>query len=136
MLKRSFVGSHDEPAGADLCVIACRALPSKHFRSQEFQHFFLHNTAKPSTTILASTIFGWLVQRDWCEADAVDGNGSVVETLAQDGTPLDREVPHEYADRCCAGQDMWPEGLLGVLREGLEMSRTSVVEMDSSTGKK
>ena len=31
-------------------------------------------------------------KRDLCEAATVDGNGSVVETLVQNWTPLDRDV--------------------------------------------
>ena len=37
-------------------------------------------------------------KRDWCEEATVDGNGPVVETLAQDRSPLDREVQHERSD--------------------------------------
>ena len=37
-------------------------------------------------------------ERDWSEAATVDGNGSVVETLAQDWSPLDREMQHGCAD--------------------------------------
>ena len=52
-------------------------------------------------------------QRDWCEVAPVSGRGSVVETLAQDWTPLDREMQHECAQpsesECLAGLP-WPEG--------------------------
>ena len=73
-------------------------------------------------------------KRDWCEAVPVDGNGSVVETLAQNWTPLDREVQHVCADShqstsALLGKARGQNGLLGDLREGLEMSGTSVVEM-------
>ena len=49
-------------------------------------------------------------KRDRCEEATVDGNGPVVETLAQDRSPLDREVQHERSD--ChqrAGQVMLPD---------------------------
>ena len=75
-------------------------------------------------------------KRDWCEAAPVDGNGSVVETKAQNWTPLDREVQHECADShqrtsALLGQNRQ----LGHLREGLEMSGTSVVEMEYRCGR-
>ena len=61
----------------------------------------------------------------------IDGNGPVV---AQDGSPMDREMQHECADchqrmRALLGWSRCQNGLLGNLREGLEMSGTSVVEM-------
>ena len=64
----------------------------------------------------------------------VDGNGSVVETLAQDWSPLDQELQHECADShqgtsALLGWSRGQNGLLGNLREGLEMSGSSVVEM-------
>ena len=34
-------------------------------------------------------------ERDWCEEASVYGNGPVKETLAQDGSSMDREVQHE-----------------------------------------
>ena len=73
-------------------------------------------------------------KRDWCEAAPVDGNGSVVETLAQNWTLLDREVQHECADshqrtRALLGRTCGQNGQLGDLREDLEMLGTSVVEM-------
>ena len=37
-------------------------------------------------------------KRGCSEEAAVDGHGSVVETLAQDWSPLDREVQHECVD--------------------------------------
>ena len=64
----------------------------------------------------------------------VDGNGSVVETLAQNWTLLDREVQHECADShertsALLGRTCGQNGQLGDLREDLEMLGTSVVEM-------
>ena len=34
-------------------------------------------------------------KRDWREEATMDGNGPVVETLAQDGSQMDREMQHE-----------------------------------------
>ena len=64
----------------------------------------------------------------WSEEAIVDGNGPVLER------PLDREVQHECSDRhqrtsAQLGRTCCQNGLLGNLREGLEMSGTSVVEM-------
>ena len=73
-------------------------------------------------------------KRDWCEAPPVDGTGSLVETLAQNWTPLDRDVQHECS--ALLGRTCGQDGLLGELREGLEMSPTSVGDGDNSTGKK
>ena len=75
-------------------------------------------------------------KRDWCESVPVDGNRSVVETLAQNWTPLDREVQREWADRhqrTCAllGRSRSQKGLLGDLRECLSTSvvvATSLLE--------
>ena len=38
-------------------------------------------------------------KRDWSKETTLDGNGPVVETLAQDGPPMDREVQHERSER-------------------------------------
>ena len=65
----------------------------------------------------------------------MDGHGPVVETLAQDWSPLDREVQHDECADCHQRTSAWlgwsrgQNGLLGDLREGQEMSGTSVVEM-------
>ena len=67
-------------------------------------------------------------ERGWSEAPPVDGNGAMVETLAQDRSPLDREVQHECSD-CHQGTSasVWgrsrgQNGLLRGLHEGLLMS--------------
>ena len=67
----------------------------------------------------------------------MDGTGSVVETLAQDWSSMDRERQYECAgghkrsyaqlDRPC-GQN----GLQRNLREGLEMPRPSMVEIETT----
>ena len=78
-------------------------------------------------------------KRDWCEAVSVDGNGSVVETLALHWTLLDREMQHKCSEchqRTSAqlGRTCCQNELLGDLREGLEMSVTSVVvEIEKGT---
>ena len=47
-------------------------------------------------------------ERDWSEGAPVDGNGSLVETLAQDWSPVGRErQPTE--NECLAGLVTWPE---------------------------
>ena len=66
-------------------------------------------------------------ERDWNEEATVDGNGPVVETLALDWLPLDREVQHERSDcyqRASAqlGRSCCQNGQLGDLREDLELS--------------
>ena len=58
----------------------------------------------------------------------------MVNTLAQDRSPLDGEMQHECADShqgtsVQLGWSRGQNGLLGDLREGVEMSRTSVMEM-------
>ena len=72
-------------------------------------------------------------ERDRSEEVPVDGNGSVVEALAQDWSPLDREMHHECAySHPRASALRWSRGqngLFGNLREGPEMLGTSVVEM-------
>ena len=73
-------------------------------------------------------------ERDRSEESPVDGIGPVVETLALDWSPLDREVQHERSDcyhRASAqlGWSCCQNGLRGNLREGLEMSGISAVEM-------
>ena len=35
---------------------------------------------------------------DWCEEATLDGNRPVVETVAQDGSPMDREIQHERSN--------------------------------------
>ena len=77
------------------------------------------------------------VERDRSEEAVVDGNGSVVETLAQDWSPLDREMQHECADShqgtsALLGWSRGQNGPLEDLREGFEMSGTSVVEMETA----
>ena len=67
----------------------------------------------------------------------VGGTGSVVETVAQNWTPLVREVQHECADShqgtsTLLGRTCGQNPLLGGLRERLEMSGTSVVEMTTA----
>ena len=73
----------------------------------------------------------------WSEEATMDGNGSVVETLAQDWSSMDREMQFE-----CAGchqrpytQLGWPCGQDGLQRnlcEGSEMSRPSMVAMETA----
>ena len=73
----------------------------------------------------------------WSEKAARDGAGPVVETLAQDWSSMDREMQYE-----CAGghqrsyaQLGWPCGKDGLQRnlcEGSEMSRPSMVEMETA----
>ena len=60
-----------------------------------------------------------------------------VEALARNWTPLDREVQHECADidqrtSALLGRTCGQNGSLGDLREGLEMSGTSVVQMETA----
>ena len=57
-----------------------------------------------------------------------------MEIVAQDGSPMDREVQHECSvshkrNGTQLGRACGQNGLLGDLREGLEMSGTSVVKM-------
>ena len=61
-------------------------------------------------------------------------DGPVVETLAQDWSPLNREVQHECVDchQFFAGLVTLPEVTTGNLREFLEMSGASVVEMTTA----
>ena len=71
---------------------------------------------------------------NWCEEVIVDGNRPVVETLAQNWTPLAREVQHEFADshQRTSALLSWTCGQNGLLRDlckSLEMCITSVVEM-------
>ena len=65
-------------------------------------------------------------ERDWSEEATLDGNGPVVETLAQDWSPLDREAQQECADchqrtYALLGWSRRQNGVLGNLRESLEM---------------
>ena len=72
-------------------------------------------------------------KRDWCEEATMDGNGPVVETLAQDGSQTDREMQHER--RVChqrTSTQLCQNGLQRNLLESLEMSRTSMVEMETA----
>ena len=75
-----------------------------------------------------------------CETLPPDGNGSVVEISAQNWTPLDREVQHEFVvgsrQRATALLG-WTcdQGLFGDLRKSLHLPRTTVVEM-APTGKR
>ena len=76
-------------------------------------------------------------KRDWREEATMDGNGPVVETLAQDGSQMDREMQH-YRRVCHQrtstqlGGSCGQNGLQRSMREGLEMSRTSMVEMETA----
>ena len=73
----------------------------------------------------------------WGEKAARNGAGTVVETLAQDWSSMDQEMQYE-----CAGghqrshaQLGWPCGKDGLQRnlcEGSEMSRPSMVEMETA----
>ena len=68
---------------------------------------------------------------------ARNGAGTVVETLAQDWSSLDREMQYECAgvhQRTYAqlGRPCGQDGLQRNLREGLEMSRPSMVEMETA----
>ena len=74
----------------------------------------------------------------WSEETAMDGTGSVVETLAQDWSSMDRERQYERADchqRTYAqlGRPCGQDGLHRNLREGLEMPRPSMVEMETTS---
>ena len=69
-------------------------------------------------------------KRDWREE-------ATVETVAQDGSQMDREMQHER--RVChqrtstqLGRSCCQDGLQGNLCEGLEMLRTSMVEMETA----
>ena len=58
----------------------------------------------------------------------------MVETLTQDWPPLNREMQHERADShqrksALLGWSRGQHGLLGDLRQGLEMSGTTVAEV-------
>ena len=62
----------------------------------------------------------------------MDGNGPVLETAAQDRSPLDREVQSECFDRlqrtsAQLGRSCFQNGVLRDVCEGLEVSGTSVV---------
>ena len=64
----------------------------------------------------------------------MDGNRPMVETLAQDISPLDREVQHDCSDchqrtNAQLGRSCCQNGPLRDLCEGFEMSVTSVVEV-------
>ena len=72
----------------------------------------------------------------WSEKTARNGAGTVVETLAQDWSSLDREMQYECADghqRSYAqlGWTCGKDGLQRNLCEGSEMSRPSMVEMET-----
>ena len=65
---------------------------------------------------------------------SADGNGPVVETMAHDRSLMGREVQHECPDchqrsSTQLGRTCCQNGLLRDLREVLEVSKTSVVEM-------
>ena len=67
----------------------------------------------------------------WSEEAARDGTGSVVETLAQDWSSMDRERQHECAGchqrtNAQLGRPCGQDGLQRNLREGLEMPRPSM----------
>ena len=67
-----------------------------------------------------------------------DGTGPVVETLAQNWTSVDRKEQHERVDghpRTYAqlGWSCCQDGLQRNLCEGLEMPRSSMVEMETAT---
>ena len=47
-------------------------------------------------------------KRDWSDKATVDGIGPVVETVAQDGSPVDPKLQHERVE-CSTGQVMLPE---------------------------
>ena len=73
----------------------------------------------------------------WSEKTVRNGAGTVVETMAQDWSSLDREMQYE----CVGGHQRsyaqlgWPcgkDGLQRNLREGSEMSRPSMVEMETA----
>ena len=72
----------------------------------------------------------------WSEKTAWIGAGTVVETLAQDWSSLDREMQYECAgghERSCPqlGWTCGQDGLQRNLCEGSEMSRPSMVEMET-----
>ena len=75
---------------------------------------------------------------DWSEEATVDGNGPVVETLAQNWPSIDREVQHERVDchqRTYAqlGWSCCQDGPQRNLCEGFEVSRSSMVEMETTS---
>ena len=77
-------------------------------------------------------------ERHWREEAAVDGTGPVVETLAQDGSSMDREEQHERVDcyqRTYAqlGWSCYQDGPQRNLCENLEMPRPSMVEMETAS---
>ena len=74
----------------------------------------------------------------WSEEAARDGTGSVVETLAQDWSSMDREMQYECAgchQRSYAqlGRPCGQDGLQRNLCEGSEMSRPPMVEMETTS---
>ena len=73
----------------------------------------------------------------WSEKAARDGAGPVVETLAQDRSSMDREMQYECAGghwRSYAqlGRTCGKDGLQRNLCEGSEMSRPSLVDMETA----
>ena len=77
-------------------------------------------------------------ERYWREEAAVDGIGPVVETLAQNWPSVDREGQLERVDCCqrtCAqlGWSCCQNGPQRNLCEGLEMPRSSMVEMETAS---
>ena len=72
----------------------------------------------------------------WSEKTARNGAGTVVETLAQDWSSMDREMQYECAgghQRTYAqlGRPCGQDGLQRNLREGSDMPRPSMVEMET-----
>ena len=73
----------------------------------------------------------------WSEKAARNGAGTVVETMAQDWSPMDREMQYESAggrQRSYAqlGWTCGKDGLQRNLCEGLEMPRSLMVEMETA----
>ena len=76
-------------------------------------------------------------KRGWREEATMDGNGPVVDTLAQDGSQMDREMQYERVDchQRTYAQLGWSCGQNGVQRnlcDGLGMPRSSMVEMETA----
>ena len=67
--------------------------------------------------------------RTVCEGHPLDRGGSVVETFAQDWSPVNREVQHECADSHQRASTLSRMDCSEICAKSLEMSRTAVVEM-------
>ena len=76
-------------------------------------------------------------KRDWRKEATIDGNGPVVETLAQDRSQMDPDVQYERGvghqrTSTQLGGSCGQNGLQRNMCEGLEMPRTSMVEMETA----